>query len=238
MGPTRPSQRRATSRLRLSTARLGVILAAAVLTGCVLDPAGLEWTPSAAGDAGEHSRGDGGDAGAEDAGAQDAGPCGSGGLACDGGCVDAQTDDENCGQCGVACAASVACVGGHCRRFVADAGAGVVYDVENGDVWQRDCAPEHYTQSDALGYCLSLDAGGFSSGRWFLPSGEQVARLVDMTWESPKLDHDAFPGSPAECFWSSSLFGGLDYAAWAFNFHDGNGYGRITSGKCYVRCVR
>jgi len=29
-----------------------------------------------------------------------------------------------------------------------------------------------------------------------------------------------------------------DCAAWAFNSHDGNGYGRITGGKCYVRCVR
>jgi hypothetical protein len=48
--------------------------------------------------------------------------CGPDALDCGAGCVDTSIDRENCGGCGVICAATEACVGGECRCQPACAG--------------------------------------------------------------------------------------------------------------------
>ena len=53
----------------------------------------------------------------------DAGPC-PGALACNGRCVDPQTDAAHCGACGHACVSSAVCLAGVCRPAPQDAGAG------------------------------------------------------------------------------------------------------------------
>jgi hypothetical protein len=119
-----------------------------------------------------------------------------------------------------------------------------VTDGGTGLVWQRTPSDASYTWSEAQAHCeaLDLDGGGFR-----VPSVKELQTLIDEAkTESPYLDEDAFPGTPAGrlLFWTSSRSASVVTAAWFVNFGTGEAadaaavIGNIEDMENRVRCVR
>jgi hypothetical protein len=121
---------------------------------------------------------------------------------------------------------------------------GVVYDNRTQLTWQREVAADSYSRPDAITYCSNLSLHGSS---WRLPTVRELLTLYDPTRYSPSIDGNAFPNTPAETFWSSSLYavsGGRVSAyvypgePWSIDF----GYGFMSTyfadTALRVRCVR
>lgn len=99
------------------------------------------------------------------------------------------------------------------------ASTSTVADSQSGLIWQRD-------------------VGGFASG-WRLPTKWELETLVDVSTSNPAIDSTAFPGTPSEPFWTSTLYASSGSgSAWLIYFYDGhsNYYGMPLSYR--VRCVR
>jgi hypothetical protein len=117
------------------------------------------------------------------------------------------------------------------------ASPGVVRDKVTRLSWQDPIDDTLRTRGAASAYCasLALDGGGFR-----VPTRIELLSLIDFTRSSPAIDTDAFPGAPAELFWSSSTLAGDPSAGWVINFGPGNGF--VSSSdiatKYRVRCVR
>ena len=95
-----------------------------------------------------------------------------------------------------------------------------------------------YTWQAAMTYCEGLTWGGFSD--WRLPDFHELQSIIDWGRYNPAIDGTAFPGTPADYFWSSSpstYVGNASYA-WAASF--GSGYvdwqGKYSTFP--ARCVR
>jgi hypothetical protein len=66
----------------------------------------------------------------------------------------------------------------------------------------------------------------------------ELLTLIDETAASPMIDSEAFPGTPAEPFWTSSTFANGPALMWYVRFDQGSGlYGRPIE-PFRVRCVR
>src|SRR5688500_3050027 len=78
------------------------------------DPEELDDGAGGAGDAGGGASEDGGASGAESSGSPTPKRCGAGLSACAGGCIDLETDAQNCGACGSPCALGESCEDGTC----------------------------------------------------------------------------------------------------------------------------
>jgi hypothetical protein len=112
--------------------------------------------------------------------------------------------------------------------------AGVVVDRVTGLAWQRDVGASTYVWADALAACAALDGGG-----WRLPSLLELVSTVDFTRAAPAVDPDAFPGTPADSFWTSTPVAGSAGDAWYLNFSTGFSYqGHQAFLPLYARCVR
>lgn len=74
---------------------------------------------------------------------------------------------------------------------------------------------------------------------WRLPTHIELLSLLDLGRTGPAINVAAFPGTPAEEFWSASLVVGSATYAWSVGFDTG-GTGGTTraSGSNRVRCVR
>ena len=113
---------------------------------------------------------------------------------------------------------------------------GIVRDKVTGLIWQHPVDPNSYTWADAGAYCAHL---GLDGGGWRLPTKVELYSLIDHTQPS-QIDPVAFPNSPAEVFWSSSLLAGNLYNAWNVNFYNAYstaGYS-VVGDTFRVRCVR
>jgi hypothetical protein len=121
-----------------------------------------------------------------------------------------------------------------------DLGDGTVRDDVTCLVWQREVSGDTYAWADANGYCSSLSLAG---GGWRLPSRIELVSLVDFTKAAPgpTIDTIAFPNTPAEQFWSSSMVavtaGGMSFA-WYVYFLTGATADYELFIKSRVRCVR
>ncbi|MBH1988406.1 MAG: DUF1566 domain-containing protein [Myxococcaceae bacterium] len=107
---------------------------------------------------------------------------------------------------------------------------GTVMDIVTGLTWQRVTPLTSYSQSGGAVYCAALDLGGFSSG-WRLPTVRELLSLVDYSQigSAARIEPTAFPGEPADTFWSST-------GSWDIWFNEGY-FGRGSSNH-RVRCVR
>jgi hypothetical protein len=118
-------------------------------------------------------------------------------------------------------------------RFTA-AGAGLVNDTLTGLVWQQQASGSTMTRSEAATYCSSAGSG------FRLPTIKELDSLVDLTVTSgATINQTAFPSTPAEKFWSSTLYAGGATYAWYVDFAvsgDSNADGVAKSFR--VRCVR
>lgn len=115
------------------------------------------------------------------------------------------------------------------ERYTIDNGA--VYDTQTELTWQQVFPPERQSWTDATAYCRALGDG------WRLPSINELQTLVDDA-TNPAIDEGAFPGTPSEYFWSSSVVVGDATRAWTTFFTNGSTYSFAMTALKNVRCVR
>lgn len=112
-----------------------------------------------------------------------------------------------------------------------------VRDTKTDLTWQRVVPPGGYTWANAVAYCADLNFGGYPTG-WRLPNTRELFSLIDRRAFNPAIDTAAFPDTPNEKFWSSSINAGEPSYAWNVNFDDGTAYNNHKGFSYRVRCVR
>lgn len=119
-----------------------------------------------------------------------------------------------------------------------DQGDGTVRDTVTCLDWQRVAAPDPYTFTGATAYCASLRLDG---GGWHLPTRIELTSIVDASRSGPAISSKAFPGTPAEPFWTSTprAVAKNPLRAWTIDFGEGTaGNGARRTGELRVRCAR
>ncbi|HKU39179.1 MAG TPA: DUF1566 domain-containing protein [Polyangiales bacterium] len=114
---------------------------------------------------------------------------------------------------------------------------GTVRDNSTELTWQQGSDSMRRTWSDAGVYCAQLQLVG---GGWRLPTLNELLTIVDPArTTAPVIDSKAFPGTPADTFWSANGFTGDAKYAWTIDFRYGNSAkDHAKSAGAYVRCVR
>ena len=114
---------------------------------------------------------------------------------------------------------------------------GVVLDLITGLQWQQAVDEGAFAWAEAGAYCSNLTLGG---GGWRLPTRIELMSLVDYTSPNPVIDMSAFPETPADYFWSSSIYAGDAMSAWNVNFKFSDGMADKSEmiKPHRVRCVR
>jgi Protein of unknown function (DUF1566) len=115
---------------------------------------------------------------------------------------------------------------------------GTVLDNQTGLTWQQAVPAMTYTWAEAGAYC-SMNPAGLPGTGWRLPSMQELETIVDDCQPlPPAIDPNAFPGTPAEEFWTSSPFEPMPGFAWVVYFKSGIAYGDPVGNGYGVRCVR
>lgn len=114
-------------------------------------------------------------------------------------------------------------------RFVPN--AGWVTDLATKLVWQQTFASAR-TWAAATDFCKTQGAGAR------LPSVKELITIVDETKRDPAIDIQAFPATPADRFWTSSVVSGSSGLAWLVNFLSGSTGNLGVTNTSAVRCVR
>lgn len=125
------------------------------------------------------------------------------------------------------------------ERFGVDAKLGTVLDAATKLTWQRDgtvTAGPTWVQADT--YCKILTLDGKV---WRLPTLLELASLVDRSQPSVHINANAFPGTPAANYWTSTKVAvGVDTGVWSIHFGTGLHGGHVlVAGKedFRLRCV-
>lgn len=128
-------------------------------------------------------------------------------------------------------------------RFV-DNGDGTVTDNMTGLIWQKEDDGKERNYKEALGYCESLNLGGYDD--WRLPRKEELIKLAESGYEDLKR---VFPNIKAERYWAKTSHEELYWAenpdkiAYTVDFDpDSSNYGAaityFRSYEYYIRAVR
>ena len=113
----------------------------------------------------------------------------------------------------------------------------VVLDRVTGRMWQRLVEAKTHTWSQARDYCDRLDLGGYDD--WRLPSRVELVSIVDLTHSQPSINQTAFPKTPSDWFWTSSVDAeNPTTAAWYVYFYFGYPKTDAMTNQFRVRCVR
>jgi uncharacterized protein DUF1566 len=107
-----------------------------------------------------------------------------------------------------------------------------VHDLKTLLSWRAAAAPGPVSWGQAYDYCLGLGTG------WRLPSTMELQTLIDQTRVLSAVDPTAFPGSPDDYFWTSSIFDNTPTQAWFVSIGAGNTYWLSTTEAHRARCVR
>lgn len=124
------------------------------------------------------------------------------------------------------------------------AGSTQVKDTVTGLIWQRTVSGTYTWSSSAVAgsaqlYCNQLVIGSQGAGSWRLPNVKELSSLVDVTVSSGStIDLVAFPGTPANYFWSSTVYQPSPSLAWVVGFNGGYVISNSVSSTYYARCVR
>jgi hypothetical protein len=86
-------------------------------------------------------------------------------------------------------------------------------------------------QGEAIQYCKDLGSG------WRLPTRLELASLVDWTRTGPTID-PMFAGTPAQWFWTSSIFACNPNSAYYVGFDKGSTHPISPDTQNFYRCVR
>jgi hypothetical protein len=114
--------------------------------------------------------------------------------------------------------------------------AGTVLDRVTGLMWQRAVDPGNMTFADATAKCDRLELGEYRD--WRLPSRIELVSILDLAEVQPAIERSAFPATPSEWFWSSSVASDSPTAAWYVYFYFG--YPKTDERRSHfrARCVR
>jgi hypothetical protein len=113
---------------------------------------------------------------------------------------------------------------------------GVVIDRVTGLTWQRNLPNKFFTFANAVRECDRLSLAGHQD--WRLPSRIELVSLIDTTRTQPSIDQAAFPGTPSDWFWTSSLAVDDPSSAWYVYFYFGYPKTDDMTSQFSVRCVR
>jgi hypothetical protein len=113
---------------------------------------------------------------------------------------------------------------------------GVVIDRVTGLMWQRNLPNKFFTFADAGPECDRLTLAGHHD--WRLPSRIELVSLIDTTRTQPSIEQEAFPGTPSDWFWTSSLAVDDPSSAWYVYFYFGYPKTDDMTSQFSVRCVR
>ena len=113
---------------------------------------------------------------------------------------------------------------------------GVVVDRVTGLIWQRKLPEKFFTFQEAERQCDNLALAGHRD--WRLPSRIELVSLLDTTRIQPSIDMAAFPSTPIDWFWTSSLAADNPSAAWYVYFYFGYPKTDDMTNSFSVRCVR
>ncbi len=122
-------------------------------------------------------------------------------------------------------------------RFVVSADGHLVFDTRTHKTWQRDVPANNVGWETAKAYCKDNIAQLPGTG-WHLPDVQELLTLVDMKETPTVIDHDAFPNTPADWFWSSTPYGKNPNVAWYVLFSLGNSHYHDITYQARARCVR
>lgn len=114
--------------------------------------------------------------------------------------------------------------------------AGVVIDLVTGLMWQRSLETKNATFEDARRYCNRLMLAGYDD--WRLPSRIELVSLIDVSRSLPSISPAAFPKTPSDWFWTSSVASDGPTAAWYVYFYFGYPKTDEMTNRFGVRCVR
>lgn len=219
-----------------------LMLVAAASSGCSPAERGGFLDAEAAGGAGGGGHVDD-DAGAEDAGAPDAqspdAGCALGEILVDGGCA---PNFPSCAGTG-GCLPDQAFCDDVGRYAVTDE---VVVDEMTGLLWERHGPTVMMTFAEAQAHCDGLTLAGLTG--WRIPVILELTTIVHMPgglmgcapgYCCPAVDQSAFPGTPADLFWSSTMTGPGPDLVYCLQFADGrysNWKTPVTDSE-YIRCV-
>jgi len=112
----------------------------------------------------------------------------------------------------------------------------VVVDRVTHLMWQRTLDAASYGWDDANLTCRCLTLAGHDD--WRLPTRIEMVSIVDFTRADPAIDPSAFPGTPPDYFWTSTVLAGSAATAWYLFFLDGNTHSGGEDSAYRVRCVR
>jgi hypothetical protein len=118
---------------------------------------------------------------------------------------------------------------------VSDGGHEVSDDV-TGLTWQRNIDSRSYTWEEAKHYCACLTIDGVAG--WRLPSRIELVSIADWTTAGPSIDSNAFPSTPSESFWSSSVLNSDPGLGWLVYFQNGHSSYSDVGYTYRARCVR
>jgi hypothetical protein len=113
---------------------------------------------------------------------------------------------------------------------------GTIHDTRTKLTWQQNLDPPYHDAAGARAYCAGLGATLGGTG-WRLPTIKELQTIVDESRLSPTIDPTAFPGTPTQLFWSSSLTNGTPTKGFVVNFNDASAYSHNLTYRTYARCV-
>ncbi|HRQ69186.1 MAG TPA: BspA family leucine-rich repeat surface protein [bacterium] len=121
---------------------------------------------------------------------------------------------------------------------IKDNGSGPVAIDNNTHLeWQQMFYLRKYEWDQAVENCKDLNYGGFDD--WRLPTYEELWTIIDLgAEESPAINTDVFPFTPADSFWTSSEDPLDNEIGWTVDFIYGGTRERYKNSSHYARCVR
>jgi len=123
----------------------------------------------------------------------------------------------------------------YAQSFVT-AHAGTVSDKVTGLMWQQTIDPQQLSFARANEHCAQLSLSGYED--WRLPSRLELVSILDTSRTEPAIDLTAFPGTPSDWFWTSTVAAGDEKSAWCVYFYFGYPKTELASNQFSVRCVR
>jgi hypothetical protein len=111
-----------------------------------------------------------------------------------------------------------------------------VTDKTTGLMWERGFSAK-VVYANAPDHCITLTAGGYND--WRMPTWIELFSIVDFGAKNPAIETTAFPATPSEYFWSSTINARTSLPLGVF-FFNGAMTSLPTGGNQLqrVRCVR
>lgn len=124
-----------------------------------------------------------------------------------------------------------------------------VADTKTGLIWRRCSEGQTWSGSTCTGTAVTYtyenallrakNEANASGKAWRVPNVKELSSITKLGEAvNPSIDTSAFPGTPANQFWSSSPYVGGPNGAWYVNFNYGYVGGNFRYGNGNVRLVR